>query len=315
MNWYFGLRVGHLFRLSPTALIRKRLHSMRPLCHAKAMVNPLRRFALAALMAAACDRPPQAPAPADQARIVSLLPSTTEMLFALGAGPQVVGVDANTDYPAAATRITRIGGYNTYSIEAITALRPTLVVGESESFDADFQRRLAAAGLPTFFCRRRSVSDIERCVSALAERIGKADAAADVLAAMKQARESALRRRPARPPKTLLVVQVRPIYAVGGDTFVGELIGLAGGANILEDAASYPLIHPETVVTRAPEVIIVFRAEDRAYFLENPVFAGVPAVRDGRVFFIDDRLIGRPGPRIYEALGELAAHLAAPAGR
>lgn len=279
------------------------------------MPHPLRRLALCALVFAACNRAPAPAAPAGAARIVSLLPSTTEMLFALGAGDRVVGVDANTDYPAEATRITRVGGYNTYSIEAITALRPTLVVGESESFDADFARRLAAAGLPTFFCRRSTVSDIERCVAALAERIGKPDAAAAVLAQMRKEREAALARRPAKAPKTLLVVQVRPIYAVGGNTFVGELIRLAGGENILEDAASYPLIHPETVVTRAPEVIIVFRAEDRAYFFDTPAFAGVPAVRDGRVFYIDDRLIGRPGPRIYEALGRLTAHLAAPAGR
>lgn len=268
--------------------------------------------ALVALLIAACDRPRAAPPHAGE-RIVSLLPSTTEMLFALGAGGEVVGVDANTDYPPEATAITRVGGYNTYSIEAIVALRPTLVVGEADSFDPEFPRRLEAAGLTTFFCRRGSVADIERCIESLGERTHRRDAAGAVLAGMKRRREEALRLRPAVPPKTLLVVQARPIYAVGGRTFVGELIHLAGGENILEDTPSYPLIHPETVVTRAPEVIVVFQPADRAYFLETPLFAGVPAVRTGRVFAIDDRLIGRPGPRIYDALAALAADLAAPA--
>lgn len=235
------------------------------------------------------------------------------MLFALGAGDQVVGVDANSDYPPEATHITRVGGYNTYSVEAITALRPTLVVGEAESFDAAFPRRLAAAGLPTFFCRRVTIDDIEHCISSLAERIDKREAASALLAQMRRQRQDALRRRPPAAPKTLLVVQVKPIYAVGGSTFIGELLRLAGGVNILADAASYPLIHPESVVTRAPEVIVVFRDADRAYFLETPAFAAVPAVRSGRVFTVDDQLIGRPGPRIYEALGALVSRLAAPA--
>lgn len=279
------------------------------------MLQPY-RLALALVLAlAGCDRPRPFAEPAPEARIVSLLPSTTEMLFALGAGDKVVGVDANTDYPPEATRITRVGGYNTYSVEAITALRPTLVVGEADSFDAEFPRRLAAAGLPTFFCRRVTIQDIEGCIASLAERIGKREAAMGLLARMKQRREDALLRRPATAPKTLLVVQVEPIYAVGGKTFVGELVRLAGGVNILEEASSYPLIHPETVVARAPEVIIVSRPEDRAYFLDTPAFAGVPAVRDGRVYTIADQLIGRPGPRIYVALDALAAHLAAPGSR
>ncbi|HXG50432.1 MAG TPA: cobalamin-binding protein [candidate division Zixibacteria bacterium] len=266
---------------------------------------------LAVLVAAAQALPvASAAAPAPPQRVVSLAPSVTETLFALGFGDRLVGVTTYCDYPAGARKIPRIGGFMNPSLEAILARRPDLVlgvVGATDPVTAGGMRRL---GLRVDLISLGSVSDILSAVKSIARLLGNPDAGEEL--ARRIARQiDRVKRRVAPAPRrsTLLVVGLRPLIAVGGKNFIDELITLAGGRNVAGSAPQPWLNLPdEYVVARAPEVIIEAgmgseRAESWRHWRD---LGSIPAVKEGRVYSYPSDKILRPGPRIGEGLEEIA---------
>ena len=252
--------------------------------------------------------------PARAVRIVSLAPSITETVFALGEGERLVGVTDYCDYPPEAAKKPRVGGIATPSFEAILALRPDLVLATSESNYAEHVQRLTALGLPVYVIRPVDFETVLESIERIGAVLGREAAGRTRVAAMRQEADAIARSVAGVPrPRVLYVVWPNPLIAPGRGTLITELIQRAGGESVTgTEPLPYPRLSLETVVERRPERIIVGRhSEATAQELLRgwEQLSAVAAVREGRVYAVDGDLVHRPGPRMIEALRALARAL------
>ena len=280
-------------------------------------------FAAAALAAAALWAAPAAVAFAQApSRIVSLVPAVTEMLFAIGAGPQVAGVSSfDTEPPEVASR-TRVGGLLDPDLERIIALRPDLVVVYATQ--TDLVRQLERVGVPLYRYEHAGLADVLGTMRAIGGRVGHGREA-EAAAARIEARLAAIEQRVAgRPrPRTLVVfgrdrLALRNVFASGGVGFIDDMVAAAGGTNVFEDVRRQSLqATSELVIARAPEVILELRGEfgtigpgdiDRERQVWNAL-PSVPAVKTGRVYILVDSSVVVPGPRIADGVEKIARAL------
>jgi iron complex transport system substrate-binding protein len=248
--------------------------------------------------------------PAGPDRVVSLAPSVTETLFALGFGNRLVGVTTSCDYPDAARKIPKIGGFMSPSLETIVAKRPGIVIGVGSATDPAKAREMERLGLKVTLISLGSVSDILNSIKSIARLLGNPQAG-EKLAGKITLQIDQVKQRVAPAPRrsTLLLVGLRPLIAVGGKNFIDELIALAGGKNIAGDAAQPWLNLPdEYVVAKAPQVIIeAGMGSERDQAAKHWAdLKSIPAVQQGRVYRYPSDKILRPGPRIGEGLEEIA---------
>ncbi len=290
----------------------------------------------AALLAAAC-RTREAPPSADEARgamrdeigrlvvprhaptkrLVSLAPNLTELLFAIGAGGQVVGVDRYSDQPAGAVeRLPNVGADYEPSLESIVALSPDLVLLSKSANRRETADALERLGVPTFITDTPALADLDRTLRDLGSLTGHPREANAQIAAM-HAGFDAVRRRVAGSsrPRVLVVVWPEPLYVAGRGTFTHDLVEMAGGRNVAAEAQGYATFPLERVLHLAPEIIVLptHAASDKdsaavAYWSR---WSSLPAVRSHRVFPIEDAILSRPGARLAEGAA-LLAHLIHP---
>ena len=266
------------------------------------------------------------PADAGQAaappqRIVSLVPALTEMLFAIGAGPQVVGVSSYDRYPPEAAARPRVGALLDPDVERIFSLRPDLVAVYGSQ--VDLKRQLGRAGVPVFDYRHAGLADILTTLAALGRVTGH-DVEAAAVAAGIERRLADVRRRTSRGPKvrTLLVFgrepgALRNIYAAGGRGFLHDMLVAAGGENVFADLAQESVQATiEILLARAPDVILELREgeplnddEVRRRMADWARLASIPAVRDGRIVVVSGPGLVVPGPRVADAVTRLARAL------
>lgn len=244
--------------------------------------------------------------PAPARRIVSLAPSITESLFAIGAGSQVAGVTDYCNYPAGAHQRTHVGGMTTPSIETIAALRPDLILVSMEgNLKEDFSG-LTALGVPVAVTNPRSLDGIYASLTMLGTLTGHMDSAARLVATLRAREQAIVRPAAATAPRTLLLISLQPLMAAGDRTFINELLVRAGSRNVAAGLAmTYPTLSREAVVHDDPDVIFVMSdvlstPEDlvRMY----PEWKRLSAVRNGRVHRIDADIVSRPGPRALDGL-------------
>lgn len=243
-------------------------------------------------------------------RIVSLAPSITETVFALGFGNRLVGVTSHCDYPAEAKRLPKIGDFMSPSLEVIAAKQPDLVIGVTGATDPARAREIERLGIKITLVSVSSVSEILSSFKHIAALLGDPDAGATLVEKI-TAQFDKVKRRIAPAPRrsTLLAVGLRPLVAVGGKNFLDELITLAGGENIAGNASQPWLNLPdEYVVAKAPQVIIQAGMGSDA---SRPTrqwsdLKSIPAVKERRVYTYNSDKILRPGPRIGEGLEEIA---------
>ncbi|HLK86426.1 MAG TPA: helical backbone metal receptor [Candidatus Binataceae bacterium] len=269
---------------------------------------------LAALLAAACT-PGFARAAAAPARIVSLAPSVTETLFALGEGGAVVGVSQYCDYPPAAVALPKVGTFLTPNVEAIAALRPDLVVGPSLSSSRREVRALEAMGFPTLTVDDTSLDGIEASIATIGARTGHQRAANDLLRGIRAQIDGVRARlRGARPRRVVMLVGHEPMVAVGRGTFLDDLLHLARAENIADvSQQNWPRLSLEYIMAMRPDVILdgamgTDADIPRAFWARYPE---IPAVREHRVFGYPQDPTLHPGPRVGQAL-ELIARLIHP---
>ncbi len=251
-----------------------------------------------------------AQAQAPPGRIVSLVPSATEALFAMGAGPRVVGVGSYDSYPSEVERLPRIGALLDPDVERILALKPDLMVLYASQ--TELQAQLSRAGIRLFTYRHGSLPDILDTIRRLGAAAGSG-AQADALAARVQRELDAVRTNVAAAarPRVMLVIgresgSLRTINVSGGYGFLHDLVELAGGRNVFADVKRESLnVSTETVLARAPDVILELRyaeqADSAALARERRAWsalAGVPAVRTGRVYVLYGSELVVPGPRV-----------------
>ena len=209
---------------------------------------------------------PAGQAQARPTRIVSIVPSVTEMLFAMGAGPRVVGVSSFDRYPLEVVNRPRVGGLIDPDVERIIALRPDLVVVYGTQ--SDLRMQMQRAGIPIFPYEHSGLADITRTIRQIGERVGSAREG-EALATRIESDISAVRKLVAgRPrPRTLLVFgrdadTLRGIYASGAIGFLSDVLDAAGGVNVFSDVQRQSLqATSEMVIARAPEVIVEIGAD------------------------------------------------------
>jgi iron complex transport system substrate-binding protein len=244
-------------------------------------------------------------------RLVSLAPSVTETLFALGLGNRLVGDTDYCDYPPRAKSLPHVGGTQNPSLEAIVALKPDLVLGTDEANRRETVAQLDHLGIPLYGVTAHTVDGTIQSVEDLARALGW-DQTAQTLVASLRARTAAVDQRVRNKPclKVLFVVQYHPLIAAGRQTFISDVIYRAGGASISADMASdWPRMGLESVLSRAPDVILVPRTEafapDLAEFQNLPGWRDLAAVKNHRIYFVSESIM-HPSPRLIDALEEVA---------
>ena len=242
-------------------------------------------------------------------RIVSLEPSVTELLFALGDGPLVVGRTRWCDYPAAARAVPVVADAIQPSVEAVAAARPDLVVLYPSESNASAVDRLHALGIAVFQARTDRIEDVPRLAKLLGRLTNRRAAADSVAAAFTAALDSVtVRRVPA--PSVFLLVWDQPPMTVGRGSFLSELLSRAGARNVFDDlAASSAPVSIEAVAARNPDLVLTTAASGTPEFARRPEWQVVPAVRARRFIHISGSQFDHPGPRIPAAIAQLSHEL------
>ncbi len=243
------------------------------------------------------------------ARIVSLAPHVTELLFAAGAGEALVGVSEYSDFPPQARRLPRVGGGSGLDIESIVALQPDLVIGWQSGNPALQLERLRTLGLAVFISEPRRLADIPAALQKFA-RLAGTESAAQLQIERFRDRHAALEQAHAGSEPVTVYYQIweRPLMTVNGQHLISDVIGLCGGRNVF---AELPVLAPqigvEAVLERDPRVIVVAGqpgAEDAALAGWRR-WSQLQAVRDGHLYVLERDLLVRHTPRILQGAEQL----------
>ena len=248
-------------------------------------------------------------------RVLSMAPSNTEILFAIGAGSQVVGRDSLSDYPEAAKTVTDIGStFEALNTESIVSLKPDLVLA-AEINTPEQVKQLEDLGLTVYYLKNPlTLEEMYDNLAIVAQLTGREDEAAALIESLK-ARVAAVDEKIAplssRPGVFYELDATDPAkpYTAGKGTFITLLIDRAGGYNIASDIDGYPQFSLEQVVTADPAFIILGDARygvTPESIAQRPGWENLSAVKNGNILPFNDDLASRPGPRLVDALEELA---------
>jgi iron complex transport system substrate-binding protein len=277
-------------------------------------------FAGAALLCVLCVTTTAAQS-AEPRRIVSLVPALTEVLFAIGAGPRVVGVSNFDEFPPAVKSLPRVGALLDPDMERILSLRPDLVI--TYGSQSDLQQQLTRAGIRHYGYRHSGLDGIFGALDGLGKAVGRSSDAERIARDIRTRLDAIRTRVRGRTrPRTLLVFErdpgaLRGIFVSGGRGFLHEMLEIAGGTNVFADVdreAVQPSV--ETLISRAPDVIIEVRATGLIPAGNIPrektawqAVAAVPAVRSQRLYFLQGEHLVVPGPRVGDGTEAFARAL------
>jgi iron complex transport system substrate-binding protein len=242
-------------------------------------------------------------------RIVSLIPATTELLFALGLGDHVVGRTTWCDYPAEASRVPSLGDGIQPNLEAILAAHPDLVVLYNSTQNVAAAERLRAQQIPTILVATDRLGDVPRLARLLASLGGRPEAGDSLARAFDSALTAATVLAPTNPPRILILAWDQPPIAIGAGSFLSELVTRAGARNVFADlpAASAP-VSLEAIAGRDPDLVLVV-GDSVPAFRRRAEWQVVRAIREERFVRVPSALFTRPGPRSPAALLTLRAAL------
>ena len=248
-------------------------------------------------------------------RIASLSPGGAEMLFAAGAGAEVVATVEYSDVPADAKRVPRIGDAVSIDLERLVRIHPDVVVAWPSGGNPAQREKIARLGIPVYEQEARRLADLAPSIRRLGELAGTAREAAGAARAI-EARLAALHRSYAdagRHPRVLLEVWNRPIYTVGGKHLMTDALELCGARNVFADLPEAgPVVDIEAVIARDPDIIIAAGppGESAAWAAEWKRFPTLRAVRGGRLIAFDDQALSRLGPSVLDATEALCRAIA-----
>jgi iron complex transport system substrate-binding protein len=246
-------------------------------------------------------------------RIVSLAPSHTETLYALGLGDKVVGVTEYCNYPPEAAEKTQVGSFTTIDLEQVVGLEPDLVLATTMHM-AETVPALQDRGITVFVIDPQTVSDVLDAIGRIGQVTGS-DEAAEALIADMQARIDAVQEKIKDAPRPKVFWELgAELYTVGPNTFIDDLITRAGGENVAADAdTSWPQLSVEAIILKAPDVIVLADhnyGQTAEMVGDRPGWEDIRAVQEGNIIEItDDDIVSRPGPRLVEGLEFLAKAL------
>ena len=250
-------------------------------------------------------------------RIVSLAPSITEDLFALGLGDKVVGDTTYDNYPPAAVNITKVGGFSTPNIEKIVSLKPDIVFASSLNNDT-LLSTLSSYGIPTVVLDPHSLTGILNDLSLIGNVTASIGNSSALVANLTQRLNKSTATSTATNTATSNATQTRvlylvwndPIMSAGADTFEGDIIARAGGINVakLANVNGYGTMSKESVVALNPSIIIANSAMNSTVIEQiksDPALTTVDAIKNAKVFVLNSDVISRPGPRAFDAMDQI----------
>lgn len=241
--------------------------------------------------------------------IVALSPSAAEILFTIGAGDQVSAVSEFTDYPAEAKSKPVVGGFDgkTLSIETIMSYKPDLVY-LTEGMHNFLISTLESNGIAYYISKGESIASVENEILEVGKITGHEKEAKKIVDDM-QKKLDKVAKKAGSPVKVYYEVWNAPYMSVGSTSFIDDVIAKAGGENIFHELSdAYPMVSEEAIISREPAVILVPSSTGlaaSAVGLRNG-WADIPAVKNARVYVVDDNVYTRPGPRIADVVLELA---------
>ena len=247
--------------------------------------------------------------PVKVSRIVSLAPNLTENIFAVGAGERLVGVTTFCNYPEQAKEIAKIGDTMTPNMETIVALKPDIVFVSTASQIEAFTKTLAENGIAVYVTNPTSLDGVMDDLKKLGDICGTSEQANQVAAELKR-RIGDVWRKFELEERTRVFVQIskEPLFTIGKQSFLNGLLVKAGAQSVTSDVeTAYPKLSKETASALNPEAIILSESDDNRE--PNEVFKNSPAVKSGRVFKVNADLLSRPGPRLVDALEQIAKDL------
>ena len=244
-------------------------------------------------------------------RAISLAPNLTESIFAVGAGDRLVGVTTFCNYPEQAKEITKVGDTMTPNIESIIALKPDVVFVSTASQIEVFMKTLEANGIAVFVTNPTSLDGVMKNLKQLGGLMGNQEQA-DKLITDLTARINAANPPAAYQvmphPKVFVQISKEPLFTIGKQSFLTELVAQAGGHSVTADVESaYPKISKESALALNPEIIILSDSEDNKE--PNEVFKNSLAVKNGQIFKVNADILSRPGPRLVDALEQISKSL------
>lgn len=240
-------------------------------------------------------------------RIISLIPTTTELLFALGAGGRLVGRTHWDFYPDSARLVPDLGNGIRPNVEVLLGARPDLVVLYASADNREAARAIRAAGVPVLALRVDLIAEFVRATETLGLVIGAEDRARAVIDSVTRSLASVAAATAGLPrPSVFFLAYQNPLLTIGGWSYLSQLVTIAGGRNVFADLpAPSPQVAFEEVLRRNPDHLVVSPAT--AAELRRPGrWQALPAVREGRLLIMDTTLVGRPGVRLGEAARSLA---------
>lgn len=243
-------------------------------------------------------------------RIVSLAPNLTEIVYAVGAGDRLVGNTEYCDYPAEARKVTKVGDTMHPSVERIIALKPQIVLVSTASQLEVFTKQLDQQGIAVYVTNPRSLDEIFGSLTTLGEIFGNSEQANYVVAQLRRRSDLVtVALGNVTPVRVFYQVAGEPLYTIGREAYLTDLVRRAGGVSVTADVPqAFPRYSDEAALSARPEVIILPTGGSMG--TANSTVAGAlrdsPAVRNNRVYRINDDHLSRPGPRLVDGLEALA---------
>jgi iron complex transport system substrate-binding protein len=242
-------------------------------------------------------------------RIVSLAPSITEDLYALGLGDKVVGTTTYCNYPPAANNTTKVGGFGTPNMEKIVSLKPDIVFTGSLNNETVISA-LDSYGIPTVVIEPKTLAGILDDLSLIGKITNTSGNSSALVANLTQRLTKSNTTSNATQSRVLYLVWYDPITSAGADTFEGDIIARAGGINVakLANVGGYGTISKESIVALNPSVIIANSAMNSTVIEQvksDPALTTVDAIKNGKVFILNSDVISRPGPRAFDAMDQI----------
>ncbi|MGI5998533.1 MAG: ABC transporter substrate-binding protein [Lutispora sp.] len=248
-------------------------------------------------------------------RIVSLSPTNTEIVFALGAGEKLVGVTSYCDYPEEAKDIDKIGDFDNPNIELIKKMNPDLVLAGG-FLQEDLMAALEGLSIPVASTEAAGVESIYDSIAMIGKFVGQETKAEELINNIKKdIEEIEIKVMGKEKPKVFYLVWKEPLFTTGQGTYINEIIQIAGGQNVAAETEGWAQYSFEELLKQNPDILIAayhstdegMRKED---IMKDELFSKLPCVRDGKIHVMtDDNIVSRPGPRVVEAIREMAEAL------
>ena len=250
-------------------------------------------------------------------RVVALAPSITEIMFYLELGDCLVGATQFSDYPPEAATLPKVGSYIHLDVERIAALKPDLCIAVKDGNPISAINKLESVGIPVYAVDPRNIESVMETVLELGRLLDVEDKARVLVDDMSRRVQKVRHRisKVANKPSVFLQIGITPIVSVGTNTFIHELIVMAGGVNLAQGPVPYPRFSKEQVIGLDPEVIIITSMARKVIFdqvkAEWQKWREMPAVKNNRIHLVDSDVFDRATPRLVDGL-ELLARLIHP---